>query len=123
MSFGLVLVYHRFDSFIVSGKMLRFPTSHYLMVAALWSLLSLGSLTAWPGFPGSKAKDQLDPNVRDWGDYSDIPDGIQHGLGLEEDRESEDNRGAGETSSRLAPELDMLADFAGRRNKLTKLCF
>lgn len=123
MSFGIVPMYHRFDSFIMSGKMLRFPTSHYLMVAALWSLLSVGSLTAWPGFPGSKAKDQLDPNVRDWGDYSDIPDGIQHGLGLEEDRESEDNRGAGEPSSHLTPELDLLADFAGRRNKQTKLCF
>lgn len=104
--------------------MLCFSTSHYLMLlAALWSLLSLGSFTAWSGGPGSKAKDQLDPNVRDWGDYSDIPDGILHGLGLEEDREPEDSRGAGEPSSYLAPELDFLVDFAGRRNKQIQQCF
>lgn len=97
--------------------MLRSCTSHYLMLlAALWSVLSLHSLAAWPGVSGSKPKDQLDPNVRDWGDYSDLPAGIQHGLGLEEDREYEDKRSAGESSSNLAPELDFLADFAGRRN-------
>uniref|UniRef100_A0A3Q3FMA8 Coiled-coil domain containing 80 like 2 n=1 Tax=Kryptolebias marmoratus TaxID=37003 RepID=A0A3Q3FMA8_KRYMA len=116
MSFGVISVYHRVYSSVMSGRMLRFYTSHHLMfLAALWSLLSLGSLTAWPGIPGSKPKDQLDPNVRDWGDYSDLPAGIQHGLGLEEDREHEDKSGTGESSPNLAPELDFLVDFAGKK--------
>ncbi|KAM9734410.1 coiled-coil domain-containing protein 80 [Menidia menidia] len=98
-----------------SGRMLHFHTSNYLVLLfALWSLSYPGLLTAWPGVAGSKPKHELDPNVRDWGDYSDLPPGMEHGLELEEDREHEDNRGVGETSS-LVPELDFLADFAGKK--------
>ncbi|KAM4720511.1 coiled-coil domain-containing protein 80 [Anableps anableps] len=96
--------------------MLHFFTSHHLvLLLALWSLSCTGLITAWPGIAGSKPKANSDPNVRDWGDYSDLPAGIEHGLGLEEDREHEDNRGAREPSSTLAPELDFLADFAGKK--------
>ncbi|KAK5851930.1 hypothetical protein PBY51_023443 [Eleginops maclovinus] len=84
-----------------------------LFFAALWSLSYPSLLTAWPGISRSKPKDPLDPNVRDWGDYSDLPPGIEQGLGLDE--EHGDNRGAGESSTSLAPELDFLADFAGKK--------
>ncbi|XP_074474700.1 coiled-coil domain-containing protein 80 [Sebastes fasciatus] len=95
--------------------MFHFYKSHWplLLFAALWSLSYPSLLTAWPGISRSKPKDQLDPNVRDWGDYSDLPPGIEHGLGLDE--EHGNNRGVGESSSSLAPELDFLADFAGKR--------
>ncbi|XP_037607814.1 coiled-coil domain-containing protein 80 [Sebastes umbrosus] len=95
--------------------MFHFYKSHWplLLFAALWSLSYPSLLTAWPGISRSKPKDQLDPNVRDWGDYSDLPPGIEQGLGLDE--EHGDNRGVGESSSSLAPELDFLADFAGKR--------
>ncbi|XP_054469129.1 coiled-coil domain-containing protein 80 [Anoplopoma fimbria] len=87
--------------------------SHWplLLFAALWSYPGL--LTAWPGISRSKPKDQLDPNVRDWGDYSDLPPGMEHGLGLDEDHA--DNRGVGGSSLSLDPELDFLADFAGKK--------
>ncbi|XP_068561584.1 coiled-coil domain-containing protein 80 [Cebidichthys violaceus] len=93
--------------------MLHFHKSHWplLLFAVLWSYP--GWLTAWPGISRSKPKVQLDPNVRDWGDYSDLPPGIEQGLGLDEDHA--DNRGVGESSSSLAPELDFLADFAGKK--------
>ncbi|RVE65718.1 hypothetical protein OJAV_G00119180 [Oryzias javanicus] len=95
--------------------MVHFFTSHSLMLfTAMWSLAHLGSLSAWTGVTGSKPKDQLDPNVKDWGDYSDLPLGVEHGLGLEEDREEGGRRGAG-GSTNLAPELDFLADFAGKK--------
>uniref|UniRef100_A0A8C7XKT4 Coiled-coil domain containing 80 like 2 n=1 Tax=Oryzias sinensis TaxID=183150 RepID=A0A8C7XKT4_9TELE len=95
--------------------MVHFCTSHYLMLfTALWSLAYLGSLSAWAGVIGSKPKDQLDPNVRDWGDYSDLPPGVEHGLRLEEDREEGDSRGD-PGSTNLAQELDFLADFAGKK--------
>ncbi|XP_029024789.1 coiled-coil domain-containing protein 80 [Betta splendens] len=84
-----------------------------LLVAALWSLC--GS-AAWAGVSTSRLKDELDPNVKDWGDYSDLPPGMEQGLGLDEDREHGDNRGLRESSSSsLAPELDFLADFAGKK--------
>ncbi|CAK6959366.1 coiled-coil domain-containing protein 80 [Scomber scombrus] len=91
--------------------------SHWplLLFAALWSLSYPSLLTAWPGIGRSKPKDQSDPNVRDWGDYSDLPPGIEQGLGLDEDREYGNHKGGGETSSSLAPELDFLADFAGKK--------
>ncbi|XP_007566870.1 coiled-coil domain-containing protein 80 [Poecilia latipinna] len=96
--------------------MLHLCTSHLLVsLLCLWSLSYTGLTTAWPGIPGSKPKSDLDPNVRDWGDYSDLSAGIEHGLGLEEDREQEENRGVREPSSNLAPELDFLADFAGKK--------
>ncbi|XP_059214188.1 coiled-coil domain-containing protein 80 [Centropristis striata] len=95
--------------------MLHFYKSNWplLLFAALWSFSYPSLLTAWPGISRSKPKDQLDPNVRDWGDYSDLPPGIEQGLGLDE--EHGDNRGVGESSSSLAPELDFLADFAGKK--------
>ncbi|XP_042365181.1 coiled-coil domain-containing protein 80 [Plectropomus leopardus] len=95
--------------------MFHFYRSHWplLLFAALWSLSYPSLLNAWPGISRSKPKDQLDPNVRDWGDYSDLPPGIEQGLGLEEEHEA--NRGVGEFSSSLAPELDFLADFAGKK--------
>ncbi|TDH01992.1 hypothetical protein EPR50_G00168330 [Perca flavescens] len=95
--------------------MFHFYKSHLplLLFAALWSLSYPSLLTAWPGISRSKPKDQLDPNVRDWGDYSDLPPGIEQGLGLDE--EHGDNRGVGESSSSLATELDFLADFAGKK--------
>ncbi|XP_023123839.2 coiled-coil domain-containing protein 80 [Amphiprion ocellaris] len=99
----------------MSVRMLHFYASYYLFFTALWSLSYPRLLTAWPGFGGNKPKHQLDPNVRDWGDYSDLPPGIEHGLGLEEESEHGENRGVGETSSSLAPELDFLADFAGKK--------
>ncbi|XP_072228408.1 coiled-coil domain-containing protein 80 [Leuresthes tenuis] len=92
-----------------------FCTSDYMLLfAALWSLSYPVFLTAWPSIAGGKPKHELDPNVKDWGDYSDLPPGMEHGLGLEEDRDH-DNRGGGESSSSLAPELDFLVDFAGKK--------
>ncbi|XP_076614724.1 coiled-coil domain-containing protein 80 [Chaetodon auriga] len=97
--------------------MFHFCNSHWplLLFAALWSLSYPSLLNAWPGISRSKPKDHLDPNVRDWGDYSDLPPGIEQGLGLDEDGEHGDNRGVGESSLNLAPELDFLADFAGKK--------
>ncbi|KAM8743124.1 coiled-coil domain-containing protein 80 isoform 2-T2 [Acanthopagrus schlegelii] len=86
-----------------------------LLFAALWSLSYPSLLTAWPGIGYSKPKDQLDPNVRDWGDYSDLPPGIEQGLGLDVDGEHGGGRGVEEPSSSLAPELDFLSDFAGKK--------
>lgn len=83
--------------------------------AALWSLTYLGLLAAWPNIAGTKPKHQLDPNVRDWGDYSDLPPRTEFGLRLEEDSEREENRGVGESLSSLAPELDFLAEFLGKK--------
>ncbi|XP_041825149.1 coiled-coil domain-containing protein 80 [Melanotaenia boesemani] len=96
--------------------MVHFYTSHYLMsFAALWSLTYLGLLAAWPNIAGTKPKHQFDPNVRDWGDYSDLPPKTEFGLWLEEDSEREENRGVGESLSSLAPELDFLAEFLGKK--------
>ncbi|KAM7392999.1 hypothetical protein PAMA_007899 [Pampus argenteus] len=97
--------------------MLHFYNSYWplLLFAALWSLSYPGLLTAWPGIGRNKPKDQLDPNVRDWGDYSDLPPGIEQELELDGDIEHGNNRGGGETSSSLAPGLDFLADFAGKK--------
>ncbi|XP_028273023.1 coiled-coil domain-containing protein 80 isoform X2 [Parambassis ranga] len=99
----------------MSARMPRCSTSHYLFFAAFWSLSYTSLIAAWPNIAGSKSKDQLDPNVRDWGDYSDLPPGIEHGLGLEEDGTDGANRGGGVSSSSLAPELDFLAEFAGKK--------
>eukprot|EP00066_Takifugu_rubripes_P013990 XP_011603256.1 PREDICTED: coiled-coil domain-containing protein 80-like [Takifugu rubripes] len=57
---------------------------------------------------GAHKKDLLDPNVRDWGDYSDL-------IQVEPRGSAEEEGGAGEPSSSLAPELDFLAEFAGKR--------
>ncbi|XP_077944007.1 coiled-coil domain-containing protein 80 [Gasterosteus aculeatus] len=92
--------------------MLRLHKFHspLLLLAVLWSCP--GWLTAWPGISRSKPpKGQLDPNVKEWGDYSDLPPGIEHGSELEEDHAG--NRGVGKSSVSLAPELDFLTDFAG----------
>lgn len=100
----------------MSVKMFYFYTArlYVLLFAVLWSL-------SWPGISQSKLKDELDPNVRDWGDYSDIPPGLEQGLGLDEDSKHGDNRGVGESLSSLAPELDFLTDFAGEKNSLMYL--
>ncbi|XP_035524147.1 coiled-coil domain-containing protein 80 [Morone saxatilis] len=97
--------------------MFHFCNSHWplLLFVALWSLSYPSLLTAWPGTSRSKPKDQLDPNVRDWGDYSDLPPGFEQGLGLDEDGEHGDNRGIGGSLSSLTPEQDFLADFAGKK--------
>ncbi|KAK2819062.1 hypothetical protein Q5P01_024623 [Channa striata] len=96
--------------------MFCFYTSRlYLLFGVLWSLSCLSLLTAWPGIGLSKPKYELDPNVKDWGDYSDIPPGIEQGLGLDEDGEHGHSRGVGESSFSLAPELDFLAEFAGKK--------
>ncbi|KAI4816561.1 hypothetical protein KUCAC02_008884 [Chaenocephalus aceratus] len=52
-----------------------------LFFAALWSLSYPGLLTASPGISRSKPKEPLDPNVREWGDYSDLPPGSRAGIG------------------------------------------
>ena len=75
----------------------RHPFSSLLILVVLWHL-SCG-----------QSKDHLDPNTRDWGDYSDLQ-GLGHGLGLDLDREEED-REREETSH--YPEEDFLSDFAG----------
>lgn len=103
----------------MSVRMFLFCNSRWplLLFAALWSFSYPSLLTAWPGISYSKPKDQLDPNVRDWGDYSDLPPGIEQGLGLDVDGEHGGSRGVEEPSSSLAPELDFLADFAGKTNE------
>ncbi|XP_029372217.1 coiled-coil domain-containing protein 80 [Echeneis naucrates] len=101
----------------MSVRMCNFYTSHshLLVFVALWSLSYLSLLAAWSGPWQSKSKDQLDPNVRDWGDYSDLPPGIAPGLGLDGDGEHGRRRGGDRSSSSLAPELDFLAEFAGKK--------
>lgn len=90
----------------VSPRMFRFTHSVHavLMLAALCSSGSSGF------YPTGSEKDLLDPNVRDWGDYSDL-------IHVEPRRSKEEEHGdknrAGELSSSLAPELDFLAEFAG----------
>ncbi|XP_061822355.1 coiled-coil domain-containing protein 80 [Nerophis lumbriciformis] len=78
------------------------------LLLALWSLCRPSWQITWPG---SKTKSQLDPNVKDWGDYSDLPTGTELGLGLDEDRRHGDKT----EDLGLAPELDFLSDFAGKK--------
>ncbi|XP_051907486.1 coiled-coil domain-containing protein 80 [Hippocampus zosterae] len=93
----------------------RFCT-HWLLVAALWSLGHSSSLAARRKVTSSKSKSQLDPNVKDWGDYSDLLPGTALGLGLNEDRRhGHDNRDGWGSSSSLAPDLDFLSDYAGKK--------
>lgn len=95
-------------------RMYHLFNSHWVLLvfAAQWSFSYPSLLSTWSGIGRSK-----DPNVKDWGDYSDLPPGVEQGLGLEEDREHGDNRGAGDPSSSLAPELEFLADFAGKTSE------
>ncbi|XP_061763735.1 coiled-coil domain-containing protein 80 isoform X2 [Nerophis ophidion] len=78
------------------------------LLLALWSLSRPSWQITWPD---SKTKSQLDPNVKDWGDYSDLPTRTELGPGLEEDRQRGDKTG----DSGLASELDFLSDFAGKK--------
>ncbi|KAJ0057298.1 hypothetical protein NL108_002251, partial [Boleophthalmus pectinirostris] len=82
----------------------------------LCRLVLLLSFSNWvhtrPGAGQSKLKSS-DPNVRDWGDYSDLPTGLELGLGLEEDTQHEKTKA--EPSTTFAPELDFLVDFAGKK--------
>ncbi|XP_061554787.1 coiled-coil domain-containing protein 80 isoform X1 [Phycodurus eques] len=89
--------------------------THWLLFAALWSLSHPSSLAARPNVPFSKSKIKLDPNVKDWGDYSDLPSGMELGLGLAEDRRHGHNREGGGSPSSLTPALDFLSDFAGKK--------
>ena len=82
------------------------------MLVLLWVCNYSTLLAARTGKRQSQSKEHLDPNVREWGDYSDL-EGLAQGLGLDEDREPEENRGIDDPSSNLAPELDFLANFAG----------
>lgn len=96
--------------------MLHFHTLHYLwLLAALRSFSYPDLVNAFSGIRGNKPKEQLDPNVKEWGDYSDLPPGGEQGLGLEGDSNHEETRRVGEPSSSLAPELEFLADFAGKK--------
>lgn len=101
-----------------------FPSRHshrtLLLLAALWSLTHESVLTAWSGTGHSKPKDQLDPNVRDWGDYSDLPPGTEQGL--DKKGAHGDDRGVRGSSSNLAPELDFLTDIASETNKMISWC-
>lgn len=99
--------------------MFHFRRSHrtLLLFAALWSFGCSRLHAASPGIGQSKPKNQLDPNVREWGDYSDLPAEIQQGLELDKQGEHGDKK---EASSSLAPELDFLADFTGKTNKVIK---
>lgn len=103
-------------------RMLRLGNTHrilplplLLLLAALWS--PGATSRAWSGLGSSK-----DPNVRDWGDYSDLPTAVLQGP--EKDRTTHNHGGAGGAggstswSLPLAPELDFLAEFAGK-SKLT----
>lgn len=77
----------------------------------LAALCTSGSSGFYPtGSEMGYRKDLLDPNVRDWGDYSDL---IQVEPKWSKEEEHGDKTGAGEPSSSLAPELDFLAEFAG----------
>lgn len=85
-----------------------------LLLTALWR--PGATSRAWSGLSSSK-----DPNVRDWGDYSDLPAPVQQGP--EQDGTTHGHGGAGGSASwnlPLAPELDFLAEFAGK-SKLTSL--
>lgn len=83
-----------------------------LLLAALWSLTHESLLTARSGTGHSKPKDQLDPNVRDWGDYSDLP------LGTELELDKKEEHGYSGSPLNLAPELDFLTDIASETNKM-----
>lgn len=85
-----------------------------LLLAAMWR--PGATSRAWSGLSSSK-----DPNVRDWGDYSDLPAAVQQGP--QPDGTTHNHGGARGSASwnlPLAPELDFLAEFAGK-SKLTSL--
>lgn len=96
-------------------RMFHFRHSHrtLLLFAALWSLTRESLPAAWSGAGHGKPKDELDPNVRDWGDYSDLPPGTE----LDKKGDHGDDR-VGGSSPNLAPELDFLTDIASETNKM-----
>ncbi|XP_056146422.1 coiled-coil domain-containing protein 80 [Lampris incognitus] len=86
-----------------------------LALVVLWNISNLSLLAAWePRGALDQSKDHVDPNVRDWGDYSDLQS-LAHGLGLEEDRRQERNGRVEDPSSGLVPELEFLAEFGGKK--------
>lgn len=101
--------------------MFQFGHAHWtlLLLASLWSL-SLAN-RPWSSLGRSKPKEELDPNVRNWGDYSDLPFGTDQGPKPDQTRRDR-NRGVEEASSSLAPELDFLAEFEGKSDKLSSCC-
>lgn len=91
--------------------MFRFAKSPHTLLLLLAALGSSGSAGFYPtGSEIGQRKDQLDPNVRDWGDYSDL---VHVEPRRSKEEEHGDKTGGGELSSSLAPELDFLAEFAG----------
>lgn len=101
--------------------MFQFGHAHWtlLLLALLWSL-SLAN-RPWSSLGRSKPKEELDPNVRNWGDYSDLTFGTDQGPKPDQTRRDR-NRGVEEASSSLAPELDFLAEFEGKSDKLSSCC-
>ncbi|XP_049595002.1 coiled-coil domain-containing protein 80 [Syngnathus scovelli] len=86
--------------------------TQWLLVAVMWSLAPPSSLAARR--KNTLSKSQLDPNVKDWGDYSDLPPGMELGLGEDRQR-GYNNREDGGSSLSFTPELDFLSDFAGKK--------
>lgn len=95
--------------------MFRFTHSPHTPQLLLLLLLAALCTSGSSGFyaTGSEIghnKDLLDPNVRDWGDYSDL---VHIEAKRSKEEEHGDQNGAAEPSSSLAPELAFLAEFAG----------
>lgn len=88
-----------------------------LLLAALWTCGSCGLYST--GSEIAHRKEWLDPNVRDWGDYSDLVE-VEPSRSKEE--EHGDKSGAEELSSGLAPELRFLAEFAGEIHDHLSVC-
>lgn len=91
--------------------MFGFTNSPHTLLLLLAALCSSGS----SGSEIGHRKEQLDPNVRDWGDYSDL---VHVDPRRSKEEEHGDRSGAGEPSSSLAPELDFLAEFAGETSPM-----
>ncbi|KAJ0015395.1 hypothetical protein NQD34_009015 [Periophthalmus magnuspinnatus] len=83
------------------------PLYKLVLLLSFWNCVH-----TWPGVGQSNLK-YSDPNVRDWGDYSDLPPGLEMRLGLEEDAQHEKTKAGPSTT--LTPELDFLGDFAGKK--------
>lgn len=99
--------------------MFRFPNPARALLLLLAALSSPASSGFSPtGSATAHRKDVLDPNVRDWGDYSDL---IQVEPSRSKEEEHGDKSGGGELSSSLAPELDFLAEFAGEMSAHDRL--
>lgn len=97
--------------------MFRFPKAAR---ALLLLLLAAACSPASSGFHPTDSwmpyrREAVDPNVRDWGDYSDL---IQVEPSRSKEEEDGDKSEGGEPSTSLAPELDFLAEFAGEMSAM-----